>query len=103
MSIRNDIKKNRSIKTIKGHGVMAAVRFDEDTKHMIVFDVLTHESTVGTRGERMRAFLSDDGYERAERIESRGDISIIRYYQVRKGDIIYKPRRAKRLNNLIEI
>jgi len=71
-------------------------RFAEDTRHMIVFDVLTHESEVGTNGERMRAFLSDDGFERAERIENRGDIMIIRRYKVRKGEIIYIPHRTSK-------
>ena len=33
-------------------------RFAENTRHMIIFDVLTHDSPVGWKGERTRLFLS---------------------------------------------
>ena len=103
MSIKNDLKQARKIKTIKGHDIMALERFAEDTRHMIIFDVLTHDSEVGTNGERMRAFLSDEGYERAEGIEKRGDIQIVRRYSVRRGDLIYLPHKSKRENKQLEL
>ena len=98
MSIRDEIKRGQAIKAIRGHDVMDAQRFADDTRHMIVFDVIKHDSEVGFRGERMRAFLSDDGYDRAEKIEERGDIIIIRRYRVRKGDLTYLPHKPKREN-----
>jgi len=103
MSIRNRLSKERQIRAIGGHGVMHSQRFAEDTRHMIVFDVLTDESEVGTNGNRMRAFLSDDGYERAERIEGRGDIVIIRRYRVSKGDLTYIPHKTNRENKQMEM
>ena len=48
-----------------GHGYMDLQRFAEDTRHMIIFDVLTNDSPVGWKGERTRLFLSDTGYEKA--------------------------------------
>ncbi len=32
---------------LSGHDIMALERFDPDTRHMIVFDVLSHESSMG--------------------------------------------------------
>lgn len=39
-------------KEYQGHTYMDLARFDEATKHMIIFDVLTNESPVGWKGER---------------------------------------------------
>lgn len=51
-------------KEYQGHTYMDLARFDDATKHMIIFDVLTDESPVGWKGERNRLYLSDVGYER---------------------------------------
>ena len=40
-----------------GHEYMDLERFAEDTRHMIIFDVLTNDSPVGWKGERTRLFL----------------------------------------------
>ena len=37
-----------------GHEYMDLERFAEDTRHMIIFDVLTDDSPVGWKGERTR-------------------------------------------------
>jgi len=50
---------------LAGHDIMALERFDPDTRHMILFDVLSHESPVGWKGEKMRLFLTEAGYGRA--------------------------------------
>ena len=39
MSIRDEIKRHRIINPIRGHDVMDAQRFADDTRHMLVFDV----------------------------------------------------------------
>ncbi len=49
--------------TLAGHDIMDLMRFDENTRHMIVFDVLSHDSPVGFKGERMRLFLTDEGVQ----------------------------------------
>ncbi len=38
---------------------MALERFDPEVKHMIVFDVLSYDSPVGDKGDKMRLFLTD--------------------------------------------
>lgn len=50
---------------IGGHGILALERFMDETRHMIIFDVLTWEAPVGDKGERLRLFLSDGGYAKA--------------------------------------
>ena len=49
----------------KGHDYMDLARFDESTRHMIIFHVLTHDSPVGDKGDKMRLYLSDKGYQKA--------------------------------------
>lgn len=43
---------------------------------MIVFDVLTHDSPVGWKGEKMRLFLTDAGYSKALENQEKGHIKI---------------------------
>jgi hypothetical protein len=68
---------------------MALERFGDDTRHMIVFDVLSHSSPVGDKGELMRLFLTDVGYQKAMDSQSREEIKILRHAKVSKGDIFY--------------
>ena len=76
-------------KPIVGQDEMALERFAEDTQHMIVFDVLTWDCPVGDKGERVRVFLTDEGYSQAVQSQERGEMKIIRHARVRKGDIFY--------------
>lgn len=52
-------------KEYHGHEYMALERFADDTRHMIIFDVLTKDSPVGWQGERTRLFLTDEGYRKS--------------------------------------
>lgn len=47
---------------VGGHSILALERFMDETRHMIIFDVLSWKSPVGEKGERLRLFLSDGGY-----------------------------------------
>lgn len=73
----------------EGHDYMDLARFDENTRHMIIFDVLTHDSPVGFRGDRMRLFLSDEGYQRALENQTRGNIKILSHAKVVRGNLHY--------------
>lgn len=46
----------------KGHDYMDLARFDEDTRHMIICHVLTNDSPLGDKGDRMRLYLSEKSY-----------------------------------------
>ncbi|EAG9406772.1 hypothetical protein HCD30_002919 [Listeria monocytogenes] len=74
---------------LPGHDIMALERFEEDTRHMIVFDVLSNSSSVGNKGERMRLFLTDAGYQKALESQSRKECKILRHAKVSRGDIFY--------------
>ena len=48
-----------------GHEYMDLNRFADDTRHMIIFDVLTDDSPIGWKGERTRVYLTEEGYQKA--------------------------------------
>ena len=73
----------------KGHDYMDLARFDENTRHMIIFHVLTHDSPVGEKGDRMRLFLSVKGYEKALADGMDGNIQIVSDAKVLRGNLIY--------------
>ena len=56
-----EARQRSGAQKLSGHDIMALERFDPATRHMIVFDVLTHDSPVGWKGEKMRLFLTDTG------------------------------------------
>ena len=60
----------------------------DDTRHMIIFDVLSWKSPVGEKGERLRLFLSDVGYAKAQASERRGEIKIRKHAAVIEGHIL---------------
>ena len=73
---------------IGGHGILALERFMDETRHMIIFDVLTWEAPVGDKGERLRLFLSDEGYAKALASEKRGEIKIRKHAAIIEGHIL---------------
>ncbi len=73
----------------KGHDYMDLARFDANTRHMIVFTVLTHDAPVGDKDDKMRLYLSDKGYSKAVDSEKKGEIKIHSHAKVRSGHLIY--------------
>lgn len=60
--LMEEMRLKAGAKEYHGHTYMDLARFDEKTRHMIIFDVLTHDSPVGWKGERTRLYLSEVGY-----------------------------------------
>lgn len=90
MSIKEQLQNTPERgKEITGHELMALERFAEDTRHMILFDVLTWDCPVGDKGNRVRIFLTDEGYRQALESEGRGEMKIVRHARVRRSDIFY--------------
>lgn len=85
----DEARKASGAPQLAGHDIMDLMRFDENTRHMIVFDVLTHDSPVGFKGERMRLFLSDKGYQNALDNERHGHVKIINHAKVVSGHLHY--------------
>jgi len=88
-SIRADLQATGRGKEITGQELMALERFAEDTRHIIVFDVLTWDCPVGDKGQRVRIFLTDEGYTKALESEGRGEMKIVRHARVRRGELFY--------------
>lgn len=80
----------------KGHDYMDLARFDENTRHMIVFTVLTHDAPVGDKGDKMRLYLSEKGYNKAMDSEKKGEIKIHSHAKVRSGHLIYDHKDRER-------
>lgn len=81
---------------IGGHNILALERFMDETRHMIIFDVLTLESPVGDKGERLRLFLSDEGYKKAQASEKRGEIKIRKHAAIIEGHILDDRKKRRR-------
>ena len=57
--LMEEMRQKAGAQNYHGHDYMDLQRFAENTRHMIIFDVLTHDSPVGWKGERTRLFLSE--------------------------------------------
>ena len=66
----------------KGHDYMDLARFGENTRHMIIFHVLT-------LGDKMRLYLSDKGYQKALENAQSGNIRILSHAKVVQGNLRY--------------
>ena len=73
----------------KGHDYMDLARFDENIRHMIIFHVLTHDSPVGDKGDKMRLYLSDKGYQKALENTQSGNIRILSHAKLVQGNLRY--------------
>ena len=83
-------------KEYDGHTYFDLMRFDENTRHMIIFDVLTHDAAVGDKGKRTRLYLTDKGYGKALEDQQAGNIKIISHAVVAKGNLYYERRDTAR-------
>ena len=81
---------------IIGQDELAVERFRDDTRHMIIFDVLSPRSPVGHRGERLRLFLTDKAYARAKAAHDLGYIRIKKHAAVIEGCILPSKKKKRR-------
>ena len=91
-----EARQKSGAQKLSGHDIMALERFDPATRHMIVFDVLTHDSPVGWKGEKMRLFLTDAGYSKALENQEQGHIKIRSHAKVLSGDLHYDHKGRER-------
>ena len=82
-------RQESGARKLEGHDIMALERFDPEVTHMIVFDVLSGESPVGDKGERMRLFLTEAGYKKALENQDRFFIQILNHAKVSQGHLRY--------------
>lgn len=86
--------KNNAI--ITGHDVLAVERFMDDTRHMVIYDVLDNMAPSGSKGERLRMFLTDEGYSNALAAQKRGHIRIKQHAAVIEGHILPDKKKKRR-------
>lgn len=82
-------RKESGARKLEGHDIMALERFDPEVAHMIVFDVLSRESSIGDKGDRMRLFLTEAGYKKALEDQGRSFIQILNHAKVSQGHLQY--------------
>ena len=90
----NEAKERLKQPVLQGHDLSGRERFQPDTRHMIVLDVLNNDSPVGFKGERYRFFLSDGRYRNAIESEKRGEIKIRSHAAVVSGKL-YPDKKAE--------
>ena len=49
--LMEEMRQKAGAQNYHGHDYMDLQRFAENTRHMIIFDVLTHDSPVGWKGD----------------------------------------------------
>ena len=82
-------RQESGARKLEGHDIMALERFDPEVAHMIVFDVLSRESLVGDKGDRMRLFLTEAGYKKVLEDQGRSFIQILNHAKVSQGYLQY--------------
>ena len=85
-------EKQSGAEKLKGHDIMALERFDPEVRHMIVFDVLSYDSSVGDKGDKMRLFLTDAGYQKFLESQERGEVKLKNHAKVSGGHLHYDHR-----------
>ena len=87
--LMEEMRQKAGAQNCHGHDYMDLERFAEDTRHMIIFDVLTNDSPVGWKGERTRLFLTEAGYQKSLENQEKGHIKILSHAKVRNGELFY--------------
>ena len=82
-------RQESGARKLEGHDIMALERFDPEVTHMIVFDVLSGESSIGDKGDRMRLFLTEAGYKKALENQDKSFIQILNHAKVVQGHLQY--------------
>lgn len=87
-----EARQKSGAEKLKGHDIMALERFDPEVRHMVIFDVLSRESPVGEKGDKMRLFLTDEGYRKTIERQDEGHIKIRNHAKVTAGHLHYDHR-----------
>ena len=71
-----EARQRSGAEQLKGHDILAMERFEPEVRHMVIFEVLSCDSPVGDKGDRMRLFLTDAGYRKFQDRQEKGEIKI---------------------------
>ena len=92
-----EARQKSGAEKLKGHDIMALERFDPEVRHMIVFDVLSGDSPVGDKGDKMRLFLTDAGYQKFLDSQERGEVKLKNHAKVAPGGHLHYDRKDRAL------
>ena len=84
-----EARQKSGAEKLSGHDIMGLERFAPDTKHMIILDVLSNESPMGYKGDRLRLFLTEQGYQKALASQDKGFVKIKNHAKVINGHLHY--------------
>ncbi len=84
-----EARRRSGAEQLKGHDIMALERFDPEVRHMVIFEVLSGDSFVGDKGDRMRLFLTDTGYQKFQDRQKKGEIKIQEHMKVASDGYLY--------------
>lgn len=87
-----EARQKSGAEKLRGHDIMALERFDPEVHHMVIFDVLSRESPVGEKGDKMRLFLTDEGYRKTIERQDEGHIKIRNHAKVTACHLYYDHR-----------
>lgn len=71
------------------HDILALERFDPEVRHMVIFEVLSVDSFAGDKGDRVRLFLTDAGYQKFQDRQEQGDVRIEEHEKVAPGGYLH--------------
>ena len=84
-----EARQKSGAEQLKGHDIMALERFDPEVRNMVVFEVLSGDSFVGDKGDRMRLFLTDAGYRKFQERQEKVEIKIQEHLKVAPDGYLY--------------
>ena len=84
-----EARQKSGAEQLKGHDIMALERFDPEVHQMVVFELISGDSSVGDKGDRMRLFLTDAGYGRFQERQEKGEIKIQEHLKVAPDGYLY--------------
>lgn len=93
-----EARQKSGAEQLKGHDILALERFDPEVHHMVIFEVLSGNSFAGSKGDRMRLFLTDAGYQKFQDRQEQGEIRIEDHAKVTpSGHLCYDRSRDRDL------
>ena len=84
-----EARQRSGAEQLKGHDIMALERFDPEVRHMVIFEVLSGDSFAGSKGDRVRLFLTDAGYQKFKGRQEQGEIRIENHAKVTPEGHLY--------------
>ena len=84
-----EARQKSGAEKLKGHDIMALERFDPEVRHMVIIEVLSPDCPVGDKGDRMRLFLTEEGYRKFLDNQDKGFVKLQSHAKVSAGGYLH--------------